>query len=119
VGHEADVGVLVADGLDQRRDRDPGRLAVAAERERGRTPDEAVVVVFQRVHERVRGARRRMAREHHRGAVALLDGFAGQFTNCPSESVDIAQCAADGTIDRSDILAVLDAFAGDDPCCGQ
>jgi len=51
--------------------------------------------------------------------LCVLDGFGGQFTNCPPESVDIAGCQADGTIDVSDILAILDAFAGDNPCCGH
>lgn len=51
--------------------------------------------------------------------LCVLDGFAGEFGNCPAERVDVAPCEHDGVIDLSDILAVLDAFAGTalcDPC---
>ena len=41
----------------------------------------------------------------------------GSFDRCGFADVDIARCTADGLIDLSDILAVLDAFAGADDCC--
>ena len=43
----------------------------------------------------------------------------GELGNCPAERADVAPCERDGVTDLSDILAVLDAFAGDalcDPC---
>ncbi len=52
------------------------------------------------------------------GVYAAL-GFAGQFDTYNRESLDIANCAPDGKIDLSDILAVLDSLQGVDPCCGN
>lgn len=49
------------------------------------------------------------------GVYAALE-FAGQFDTCSRESLDIANCAPDGKIDLSDILAVLDSLQGVDPC---
>ncbi|NOT02017.1 MAG: hypothetical protein HOP29_15490 [Phycisphaerales bacterium] len=50
--------------------------------------------------------------------LCVLDGFAGVFTGCSMNDVDIVPCEApDGTIDVFDILGVLDAFAGSSGCC--
>ncbi|NOT02018.1 MAG: hypothetical protein HOP29_15495 [Phycisphaerales bacterium] len=49
--------------------------------------------------------------------LCVLDGFAGVFTSCSFDDVDIAPCAPDGLVDVFDILGVLDAFAGNDACC--
>ena len=51
--------------------------------------------------------------------ICMLDGFAGQYTGCSPESLDIGNCAPDGEIDLADIFAVLDGFQGADPCCGN
>jgi len=64
----------------------------------------------------------------------VLDGYAGDFTNCSFEQDDIhgtgtgsqppcvppaaAPCCPNGVITLSDLFAVLDAFGGEDPCCG-
>jgi len=62
----------------------------------------------------------------------VLDGFAGDFSNCTFEQDDIhgsgnpivcvppamAPCCPNGVISLADLFAVLDAFAGIDPCCG-
>ncbi|NOT02300.1 MAG: hypothetical protein HOP29_16965 [Phycisphaerales bacterium] len=50
--------------------------------------------------------------------LCVLDGFAGNFTDCVASAVDIAPCTPDGLHDIFDILAVLDAFSGTDTCCG-
>lgn len=50
--------------------------------------------------------------------LCVLDGFAGDFSNCPLEMVDIAPCEPDGIVDLGDILAALDAFQGNNPCGG-
>ncbi|NOT02019.1 MAG: hypothetical protein HOP29_15500 [Phycisphaerales bacterium] len=49
--------------------------------------------------------------------LCVLDGFAGTFTSCPFNNVNIAPCMPDGVIDIFDILAELDAFAGTNTCC--
>ena len=48
--------------------------------------------------------------------LCVLDGFAGDFTNCSLESVDLAPCKPDGIVDLGDILAALNAFEGNNPC---
>ncbi|RJO65998.1 MAG: hypothetical protein C4523_14355 [Myxococcales bacterium] len=62
----------------------------------------------------------------------VLDGFAGDFSNCSFEDDDIhgtgnpiacvppavSPCCPNGVIGLADLFAVLDAFAGEDPCCG-
>lgn len=48
--------------------------------------------------------------------LCVLDGFAGNFADCPFHDLDIAPCAPDGVIDIFDILNVLDAFAGNNIC---
>ena len=65
----------------------------------------------------------------HRGNVqtyndvlASLDGFANSFSGgCELVNIDIAgqegSCTPNGLIDLFDILAVLNAFQGDDNCC--
>ncbi|NOT02303.1 MAG: hypothetical protein HOP29_16980 [Phycisphaerales bacterium] len=52
--------------------------------------------------------------------LCVLDAFAGNFTECPFDAVDLYPCEPDGfdSVDIFDILAVLDAFAGADLCCG-
>ncbi|NOT00389.1 MAG: hypothetical protein HOP29_07150 [Phycisphaerales bacterium] len=51
--------------------------------------------------------------------LCVLDGFAGVFTNCPFETVDMSPCVPDGVIDIFDILMILSAFQGDGfPCIG-
>ncbi|NOT01334.1 MAG: hypothetical protein HOP29_11980 [Phycisphaerales bacterium] len=50
--------------------------------------------------------------------LCVLDGFAGVFTTCAMEAVDLTpNCVGEGIIDIFDILAVLDAFGGDQSCC--
>jgi len=49
---------------------------------------------------------------------SVLDGFAGQFTTCTFEDVDVEPCPGNGVITLADLFAVLDAFAGIDACCG-
>jgi len=59
----------------------------------------------------------------HDGFVSLsdvfcqLDGYQGDFSQCPFEDLDIQPCAGNGVINLLDIFAVLDAFEGTDPCC--
>ncbi len=48
----------------------------------------------------------------------ILDGIAGDFTDCAFEDVDIHPCNGNGVINLFDAFAVLDAIAGIDPCCG-
>jgi len=49
---------------------------------------------------------------------SVLDGFAGEFTTCTFEDVDVEPCAGNGAITLADLFAVLDAYRGVDPCCG-
>ncbi|NOT02302.1 MAG: hypothetical protein HOP29_16975 [Phycisphaerales bacterium] len=51
--------------------------------------------------------------------LCVLDGFAGNFTECPFDAVDLYPCQPDGFdfVDIFDILAILDAFAGENLCC--
>jgi len=64
----------------------------------------------------------------------VLDGFAGDFATCTFVADDIhgtgtgsqppcvspaaPPCCPNGVITLADLFAVLDAFAGGDPCCG-
>ena len=49
--------------------------------------------------------------------LCVLNGFAGDFSVCSFEDVDIDPCGGNGTVDFDDILAVLNAFGGaPDPC---
>jgi len=56
----------------------------------------------------------------------VLDGYAGDFSNCSFEQDDIhgacgpglPNCCPNGAITLADLFAVLDAFGGEDPCCG-
>ena len=48
-----------------------------------------------------------------------LDGFAGVFIDCGFQDVDIFPCTPNGIVDLDDLLAVLDAYNGIDPCCGN
>jgi len=68
----------------------------------------------------------------HNGFITLvdlfcvLDGFAGNLTDCSFEDDDIhgscgpglPACCPNGVISLGDLFSVLDAFAGEDPCCG-
>lgn len=46
----------------------------------------------------------------------VLDGFAGIFIECGLQDVDIHPCTPDCIISGDDLLAVLDAYNGNDPC---
>ncbi len=48
----------------------------------------------------------------------VLDGFSGDFSNCPLVASDVQPCAGNAVINLFDLFAVLDAFTGVDPCCG-
>jgi hypothetical protein len=48
----------------------------------------------------------------------ILDGIAGDFTNCTFEDGDIHPCEPDAVLNIFDVLAALGAIAGEDPCCG-
>ncbi len=62
---------------------------------------------------------------NHDGAVNLfdvfcgLDAIGGDFSGCAFDDVDIHPCGGNGALSILDLLAVLDAIAGADPCCGQ
>lgn len=50
--------------------------------------------------------------------LCTLDGFAGVFTECAMNDLDVVPCESpDGVIDIFDILGVLDAFSGSSGCC--
>ena len=52
----------------------------------------------------------------------VLDGFAGDFTTCTFQGVNLMPCAPDGLINVFDLLAVVNAWGGEPfPCaipCG-
>ena len=48
------------------------------------------------------------------GVFCVLDGFEGTFSACGERNVDLRH----GVVDLQDILAVLEAFAGVEACCG-
>ncbi len=59
----------------------------------------------------------------HNGTVNLLDifcildGIAGDFSECSFENDDIHPCRGDGALNLFDVFAALDAIGGIDPCC--
>jgi len=48
----------------------------------------------------------------------VLDGFAGDFSTCTFENCDLAPCGGNQVINLFDLFTVLDAYAGEDLCCG-
>ena len=49
--------------------------------------------------------------------LCVLDGFAGKFTSCSVDTIDLSPCESDGNIDVGDVLEIIDAYAGEGyPC---
>ena len=48
----------------------------------------------------------------------ILDGLAGDFGTCAFVEDDIHPCGGDGVLNVFDLIAVLNAIADEDPCCG-
>ena len=49
----------------------------------------------------------------------ILDGIAGQFSECGFDDIDIHPCGGNGTANLFDAFAVLEAITGIDACCGS
>ena len=50
--------------------------------------------------------------------MCIVDGFNGDFSECPMEDMDVAPCGGDGLLALGDVLAVLRFIGGDPGCCG-
>ena len=49
--------------------------------------------------------------------LCVLDGFAGNFTRCSLQDLDIAPCGGDGVIALGDIMRVQNGFSGEPSPC--